>query len=150
MANGINSDFILLALPLNAKRGLHVIDFPTMEQDADKSVWMLTPAELRERWHILWGFSRTWLHRLLASVDIVDILVHDSLHTYRNMQRELGTISGRLVHPSHLLADDIQDSPAFHEWVEECRPAPSLVVAEAQKQALFRIALMSNANPNRS
>ena len=71
----------------------------------------------------------------------VDLFVHDSLHTYRNMRREFQIVTPNLAADGVLIADDVEGNTAFAEWVSNSSPAYSAVVQERVKQGLTGVAL---------
>jgi len=46
----------------------------------------------------------------------VDIFVHDSLHTYRNMRFEFETVWPSLTHSGVVISDDIAMNRAFEDF----------------------------------
>jgi predicted O-methyltransferase YrrM len=55
------------------------------------------------------------LPRLLQEIPTIDLFVHDSLHTHRNMRREFDTVWPSLRDGAVLLADDVERNGAFGE-----------------------------------
>ena len=138
---GVTSAFILAALGKTNKGVLHSIDLPPLAQDADAFVGRLIPKHLQGRWLLYRGTSKAVLPALLKKVGIVDIFVHDSLHTYRNMERELSYVAPFLSPVSAVVADDIEGNSAFKDFIVERSPQISSVVRESSKPGLFGIAI---------
>lgn len=136
VAYGVTSAFILRALAANGDGVLHSIDLPPLGRDADRFVGILIPEELRQRWRLHRGQSRRLLPALLVELGQVDLFVHDSLHTYANMRRELSTVAPYLRRPGVVIADDIEGNRAFQEWVRSTPPAFSAAIRQADKHAL--------------
>src|SRR5437868_3189781 len=84
---GVTTAFLLQALAQNGTGNLYSIDLPPLGKDSDRFVGKVVPHELRNNWTLRFGASKSLLPRLLTELDTVDIFVHDSLHTYRNMRR---------------------------------------------------------------
>jgi methyltransferase family protein len=69
-------------------------------------------------------------------LETVDLFVHDSLHTHRNMRREFETIWPRLRTGGVLVADDVERNRAFGEL--RCQsPALWRVVHDREEQPLW-------------
>lgn len=141
VAYGITSTVILAALRANGVGRLYSIDLPPLGKDADMYVGALVPSELKERWQLHRGLSRRVLPPLLAQVGEVGLFVHDSLHTYSNISRELETVMPYLSSTSVVVVDDIDKNAAFQEWVLATRPAYSAAVQQIEKPGLFGVSL---------
>ncbi len=115
VAYGVSSAFILRALEVNGRGTLHSVDLPPLRREADRSWGVAVPDELRDRWRLHRGSSARVLPRLLEEIPTVDLFVHDSLHTHRNMRREFDIVWPRLRNGGLLLADDIERNQAFGE-----------------------------------
>jgi hypothetical protein len=72
---------------------------------------------------------------LLGQTGAVDLFVHDSLHTYRNMRREFEAVWPRLRTGGMILADDVERNRAFDE-VRHRDPALWRVVRDRERQPL--------------
>ena len=139
---GVSSRFILAALAENDHGALHSIDLPPLGQRADEAVGILVPEGLRSRWSLHRGSSRRLLPSLLDDLRSVDVFLHDSLHTYRNMQWELARVSPFLARPAAVIADDIEGNRAFHEFTASARPGMTAALQGHGKRGLFGIALV--------
>jgi predicted O-methyltransferase YrrM len=135
VAYGVSSAFILRALKMNGRGTLHSVDLPPLRREADRSWGVAVPEELRGRWRLHRGSSARVLPRLLQEVGTVDLFVHDSLHTYRNMRREFDIVWPRLRNGGLLLADDIERNQAFGELQREL-PALWRVVEDREVSPL--------------
>jgi hypothetical protein len=62
------------------------------------------------------GSSRRRLPALLDQVGHVDVFLHDSFHTARNLLFEWETAFSRLRRPGALLADDVHRNVALAEF----------------------------------
>ncbi len=135
VAYGVSSAFILAALNENGRGVLHSVDLPPLRRRY-REVWgVAVGSALRPRWSVHRGSSTRVLPRLLQEVGTVDLFLHDSLHTTRNMRREFETVWPRLRAGGLLLADDVERNPAFGELRRE---TPSLwrVVRDMQERPL--------------
>ena len=115
VAYGVSSAFILSALEQNGRGTLHSVDLPPTSRGADGFWGIAVPGELRERWHLHRGASKRVLPRLLRKTGPLDLFVHDSLHTRRNMRREFETVWPYLGDGGVILADDVERNGAFGE-----------------------------------
>jgi len=118
MAN--NDQGVLYSIELG---GAHSFDSDGLVFDAppDEDVGSLVPEGLRDRWHLILGDAREELPALLAHLDVIDIFLHDSLHTEEHMLFEYETAWPHLREGGYLLSDDITFS--FREFaVKAHRP----------------------------
>ena len=144
---GVTSAFLLMALDANAEGTLYSIDLPPLGKEADSFVGCLIRPELKKRWCLLRGLSKSVLPKLLRELRTVDVFVHDSLHTYRNMRREFELVTPYLGQPGALISDDIEQNAAFKEWVEQYKPNFSAVLEEESKGGLLGIAVFVKRTP---
>jgi predicted O-methyltransferase YrrM len=141
VAYGVTSSFILAALDENQAGKLYSIDLPPLGNRADDFVGTLVPANLRSRWQLMRGTSRRLLPELVASVAPIDLFIHDSLHTHRNITFELDTVMPRLNRPAGVLVDDAGHNSAFAEWQPHAQPTLSQVVRKEKENVLFAFAI---------
>jgi predicted O-methyltransferase YrrM len=134
---GVTSAYLLQALAMNGAGELHSIDLPPLAKDADSFVGWFIPQQLRSRWTLHRGASRRVLPEIVACTGGLDLFVHDSLHTYRNMRREFEVAWPALQPGGVLIADDVEGNQAFEQFAESARPALSVVLAERSKNSLF-------------
>jgi hypothetical protein len=138
---GVTSAFLLQALQVNGSGILHSIDLPPLGRNADHFVGTVVPAGLRHNWTLHRGSSRSLLPSVLQSLRQVDLFVHDSLHTYRNMRREFETIQPCLSPTAAVVADDIEGNEAFRQWSDRAGPQYSVTLREQSKTSLVGVAL---------
>jgi predicted O-methyltransferase YrrM len=93
------------------------------------------PNGLRAAWTVHRGASTRVLPGLLEGLGTVDLFVHDSLHTARNMRREFGLVWPRLRPGGVLVADDVERNGAFGELRAE-DPALWMVVEDRERRPL--------------
>jgi hypothetical protein len=137
---GVTTAFLLQALQGNGTGTLHSIDLPPLGRKAHDFVGTLVPIDLRARWVLHRGTSRILLPRILKQIGAVDFFIHDSLHTCRNIRRELAIVTPYLSGPALVLSDDIDGNPAFREWVDRVRPPFWTVLEQASKSSLLGVA----------
>lgn len=139
VAYGVTTSFILNALAVNGKGELWSVDLPPLAQQADRYVGILIPEELKSRWHLCRGTAKRILPKLLVSIQPVDIFVHDSLHTYKNMKCEFEAVWPFLRSGGVLMADDVNENCAFEELAEKVTPVFHAVVRGVKKNSAFGI-----------
>ena len=141
---GVTTAFFLQSLQENGIGELHSIDLPPLGRNARDFVGTLVPAELRTRWKLHRGTSRVLLPRVLKQIGSLNFFLHDSLHTCRNIRRELEIVTPYLSGPALVLSDDIDGNPAFSEWTEKVSPPFSAILEQSSKSSLLGIAAFPN------
>jgi hypothetical protein len=144
VASGVSSAFILKALAANGSGTLHSIDLPLLEPKAERFVGAAIPQHLKRAWHLHRGRSKRLLHPLLQKVKGVDIFIHDSLHTYRNMRREFDTVLPFLHSNSVIIADDIERNRAFYDYVRTVQPIFWAAMAQNKDISLVGICVIGS------
>lgn len=139
VAYGVSSAFILKALDENGRGVLHSIDLPPLKREYERFWGIAVPETLKGRWVLHRGSSARTLPGLLRGLKTVDLFLHDSLHTRRNMRRELEAVWPRLRKGGVILADDVERNRAFGElrWKN---PALWRVVGDRQERPLHAAA----------
>jgi hypothetical protein len=141
VAAGVTSAFILRALEENGQGRLLSIDLPPLAPEAEHWVGALIPEQLRGRWSLLPGSAKRLLPQLLNDVKVVDIFIHDSLHTAKHMSWELDLATERLPRPACVIADDVECNRAWQDWTARRDPSYSAVAEEEAKSGLFGVGL---------
>ena len=135
VAYGVSSAFVLKALQENGRGALYSVDLPPLRREYERFWGIAVDGALRSRWRLYRGSSGRILPRLLEEVRTVDLFVHDSLHTYRNMRRESEAVWPHLRVGGALVADDVERSRAFGE-LRQKNPALWRVVRDRQERPL--------------
>lgn len=123
VAYGVSSAYVLRALETNGRGALRSIDLPPLTGEYERFWGIAVPAEQRAGWRLHRGSSARVLPSLLEDVGTLDLFIHDSLHTRRNMRREFEAVWPRLHPGGMILADDVERNPAF---MDLRRKQPSL------------------------
>jgi len=139
VAYGVTSAYVLQALALNGKGKLLSIDLPPLGRQADRYVGALIPEDLRDRWQVHRGPSRRVLPKLLSSTGNIDVFVHDSLHTYRNMTFELGAVWPHLRPSGAVIADDAGENRAFADFAKKANPRCWALVRKQNRDSVFGV-----------
>jgi hypothetical protein len=123
VARGFTSRFILEALERNGAGHLWSIDLPPMRAPKLHSqIGMAVRPELRHRWSYVRGTSRQHLPKLLAQLGQIDLFVHDSRHTERNVLFELTQAWSALRAGGAVVADDIDENWGFDAFTRRVSP----------------------------
>jgi hypothetical protein len=138
---GVTSAFFLQALAVNGRGQLWSIDLPPLGKDADAQSGILVPKDLKSRWHFLRGRSRHLLPKVISGLPAIDIFLHDSLHTYRNMSFEFRTVWPALRDGGVLLSDDVAMNRAFERFSADS----SIAFAAVDGAAFFGVAVKAPA-----
>lgn len=130
VASGKSSALILLALGHNKKGKLISIDLPNKKgnilKDGAKTstgeykTGWLVPEYLRNRWDLRLGDSLKILPELVKKIDKIDIFLHDSLHTYSHVKKELAIATKKMDKNGIVLCDniDLGAGKAFNEFLK--------------------------------
>jgi hypothetical protein len=106
VARGVSSAFVLEAMARNDAGHLWSIDLPPRGAVWGSPTGAAVAPELYERWTYVRGISRRQLPEVLQQVGVVDVFLHDSLHTVTNMLFEFRNAWPRLGAKGFLVADD--------------------------------------------
>jgi hypothetical protein len=140
VARGITSRVILEALARNGGGRLSSIDLPALDTAFHAEIGAAVPAELRGGWTYVNGTSRSRLPGLLGELGEIDLFVHDSSHTARNLRFELQQAWGALRRGA-AVADDIERNDAFGKFTRAHPEAASFVAAADDSGAQFGVLL---------
>jgi hypothetical protein len=75
----------------------------------------------RSRWSLIAGSSRRCLPGLLAHLDAIELFIHDSMHTEKNVRFELDCAWHYLAAGGALVVDDLDTNWGFRSF---CRAHP--------------------------
>ena len=131
VASGKSTAILLLAMEHNKKGKLISIDLPNvngqvLEDGAKTSTgkyetgW-LVPEYLRKRWALKIGDSVKVLPEVVNNLEKMDIFLHDSLHTYSQVKKELAIIKPKIKEGCVLLCDNINlgAGRAFNDFLDD-------------------------------
>ncbi len=110
----MTSRFILEALQRNGGGRLYSIDQPPGDAHTAAQIGVAVDPAARERWRLLAGSSRRELPGLVRQLGRVDLFVHDSLHTKRNVCFEVGCVWPALLPGAFIVIDDIDTNWGFN------------------------------------
>ncbi len=131
VARGVTTRFILEALGRNQRGHLWSIDRPPLDRRLHSEIGAVVPTHLQNRWTLVHGTSRRRLPGLLDRIAPIDLFVHDSLHTERNLRFELTRVWAEMNGRSAIVADDIERNDAFPRFAEQTRDDLESLIAPA-------------------
>lgn len=120
VASGLSSAHILRALEANGAGTLYSIDLPNVQEGsvlpAGRGSGWIVPHSLRGRWKLQIGDTRKLLPELLATLDRVDLFLHDSDHSYEAMSFEFEQAFPKLESGGLLMSDDTHLHAAWDDF----------------------------------
>jgi hypothetical protein len=131
VAHGVTSRIILQALERNESGRLWSIDRPPMEPVWRREIGVAVEGKLKDRWTYILGSSRRRLPGLLAGLGSIDLFVHDSLHSERNVRFELDQVWRALPAGGAIIVDDIDVNRGFQSFVR-AHPGHFALVCEGE------------------
>jgi hypothetical protein len=154
VAHGVTSRFILEALKRNGDGHLWSIDLPPLERHWREQVGIAVGARFPDRWSYIKGSSRRHLPKLLSQLGEIDLFIHDSLHSERNVRFEIDRAWVALSPKGAIVVDDIDANWGFHSFTQTF-PRHKSLICEAEplrpdlrrfnKKGLFGIILKEPA-----
>ena len=137
VARGATSRVILEALSANGEGHLWSIDLPhPFAPELHAETAAAIPGGSHDRWTYVRGSSRRRLPGLLAQLGGIDMFVHDSLHTTRNMRFEMRSAWPALRSGGVMLVDDVFNQ-SFRDFVAETGGLESMVCRSADGTWMF-------------
>lgn len=118
VAHGVTSRFILEALEKNGQGHLWSIDRPPIEPEWQSQIGVAVDDRLRHRWTYISGSSRQRLPGLLSQLGKVDLFVHDSLHSERNVRFEMDSAWQAMPPGGVIVVDDIDVNKGFRSFTQ--------------------------------
>jgi predicted O-methyltransferase YrrM len=129
VAHGMTSHFILEALETIGAGRLWSIDLPPLNPITRQEVWVAVhqTGVPVDRWTYIAGTSRRRLPALLSRLGRIDLFIHDSMHSNRNVMFELECAWRHLSAGGVIVVDDIDVNPAFNTFTRAHAEHPSFV-----------------------
>lgn len=123
VSDGMSSLFILKALSDNGVGHLYSIDLPDvgMPRLYGKEPGWLIDENIKSNWTLIFGKSSQKLIPLLKELQSVNLFLHDSEHSYKNMKFEFSTALKFLSKGGLMLSDDVSSNNAFLDSVNGVR-----------------------------
>jgi Methyltransferase domain len=132
VARGMTTRALLEGLEHNGAGHLWSIDLPPLLEHAlATETAAAVPERLYDRWTLRHGSSRRVLPGLVAELGSIELFVHDSMHTTRNLRFELEHIWPALAAGGVALLDDVEKNAAIRDFLESHPGTPSMVCASS-------------------
>ena len=141
VAHGITTCVILTGLERNRGGHLWSVNLPAVDPALHREIGAAVPPELRSRWTYISGTSRERLPQAVNDLQPLDLFVHDSLHTGRNLYFELATAWPALRSGGAVVVDDIDHSLAFRRFTDRAVPAAWLAARHVVGHGLWGVAV---------
>jgi hypothetical protein len=130
VGRGLTTRLILQGLEANGSGRMWSVDQPPPLSPALKrQTGIAVPEDLRSRWTYVRGTSRQRLAGVIAEAGSIDLFVHDSMHTTRNVEFELERVWPVLSGQGLVLVDDIDMNRAFELFAQRHGQAVSTLIA---------------------
>jgi len=127
VAHGVTSRFILEALKRNGDGHLWSIDLPPLERSWHEQIGAAVGDGHADRWTYIRGSSRRRLPGLLRQLGQIDLFIHDSLHSERNVRFELERAWSCLGQDGAIVVDDIDANWGFRSFIASVTGQISLI-----------------------
>jgi hypothetical protein len=125
--HGVTSRHILEALERNGSGHLWSIDLPPLEDGLQDQIGIAVDDRSRTRWTYIRGTSKRHLPGLLAKLGQIDIFIHDSLHSERNVRFEVDRAFAALRPGGAIVVDDIDANWGFHSFIHSLSTHTSMI-----------------------
>jgi predicted O-methyltransferase YrrM len=145
VAHGLTTRVILEGLQRHGAGHLWSVDLPAVDPALHSEIAMAVRKDLRERWTYVPGTSRERLPGVVHRSGRLDLFVHDSLHTARNLCFELDTAWPMLRAGGVAVVDDIDHSLGFRAFVDRVVPGTSIAARHVTGNGLWGIAIKAAA-----
>ena len=134
VAYGQSSCFILQALSENNYGKLFSIDAVFRPWETKEKIGSMIPENIKNRWKINFGNSKSTLKKILSDEKEIDIFFHDSLHTYDNMMFEFETAWQYIKNGGFLLSDDVFSNNALLDFCQKHNLEPLILKQDNSAQ----------------
>jgi predicted O-methyltransferase YrrM len=138
VARGLTSSLMLEALERNGRGRLWSIDLPPLiDTELGEQTACAVQDAQRRRWTLLKGSSRRLLPGLVGGLRGVDLFVHDSMHTTRNVRFELEVVWPALAAGGVAVVDDVEKNRGLGAFVRAHPDARAVVFPADDRKTLF-------------
>jgi hypothetical protein len=127
VAHGVTSRCVLEAMGRNEDGHLWSIDLPPVERFWRQQVGAAVGDQFADRWTYISGSSRRRLPALLSSLGEIDLFIHDSLHSERNVRFELDRVWGVVAPNGAVVVDDVDANWGFRSFSQAVRGQQSMI-----------------------
>jgi hypothetical protein len=148
VARGLTSRVILEGLEQNRSGHLWSIDLPPLlERGLAAETGAAITEALRPRWTYVRGSSRRKLPALARRLGAIDLFVHDSFHSERNLIFEWETVLPFMQPQGVLVADDVQRHHGLASFIKRNEWRPSLVGEHTDGKGMFAVVAPARPAP---
>jgi hypothetical protein len=95
----------------------------------------------RPRWSYLEGTSRQRLPPLIAEVGHLEVFIHDSLHTPKNVVFEMQQAASAMAPSGIMLVDDVRTHEGFTTFTRQHPEYKTIICPSADRLGMFGIAM---------
>lgn len=142
VAHGVTSRIVLEAMAQNDRGHLWSIDLPhPLDNRLHKDTGAAVTDACRGRWSYLEGSSRQRLPALTAQVGQVNLFIHDSLHTGKNVLFEMEQAASVMPSGAVMVVDDIGSHNGFPTFAAKHPDFRTMACASADGLGVFGIAV---------
>ena len=127
VGHGITTRCILEAFRLNGAGHLFSIDLPPLDPKMRKRIGIAVEPVVAGRWSLIAESSRQALPILLPRLGVIDLFIHDSLHTERNVLFETDLAWNALRPGGAMIIDDIDSNGGYQAFTESHSGYQSLI-----------------------
>ena len=131
VAHGVTSRFVLEALKANGEGHLWSIDLQPNDTFWRAQVGAAVGDGHKDRWSYMQGSSRRRLPGLLSRLAQIDLFIHDSLHSERNVRFELDRAWAAMGVNGALVVDDVDVNWGFQSFTQSF-PGQRSMIGEAE------------------
>jgi hypothetical protein len=131
VAHGVTSRCILEALEKNGDGHLWSIDLPPADRFWRSQIGAAVGDRYPERWSYIEGSSRRRLPKLLGALGEIDLFIHDSLHSERNVRFELDRAWAAMAANGTIVVDDVDANWGFHSF-SQALTDKQFIIGEAE------------------
>jgi predicted O-methyltransferase YrrM len=147
VARGLTTRALLEALERNGRGRLWSIDLPPLLEDRlAQETGAAVPERLYDRWTLLRGSSRRLLPGLVTDLGQIDLFLHDSMHTARNLRFELEQVWPGLAPGGAALIDDVEKNTATGQFLQGHPDTPAVISTSDDGEALIGCLIKSTHN----
>ena len=146
VAHGVTSRIVLEAMAQSDFGHLWSIDLPfPFDHRLHGETGLAVTDDCRQRWSYLEGSSRQRLPQLVSQLGHVEMFIHDSLHTARNMVFEMEQVAPAMQPGGVMLVDDIKMHRGFARFSGRHPEWRGTVCRHAAEIGMFGIAVKTEA-----